>query len=71
MQHLSKKSYNISRKIFVKYIRHTLNTTLKDIGNGNNLLVEVSKQNSILYEIWLLSDNLFWKSWLEENDYYQ
>lgn len=71
MQNLSKKSYNISRKTFVKYIRHTLNTTLKDIYNGKNLLVERNKSNPILYEIILLSDNNFWRNWLENNEYYK
>ena len=71
MQHLSKKKYNISRKTFVKYIRHTLNTTLKNIYNGSNLIVEKHNSNPVLYEIILLSDNKFWKNWLEDNEYYQ
>jgi len=60
--------YHIPRKVFVKYIRHSLNTTLIDIQKRENINLKISPVNKAVYDITLISENNYWKYWLEDNN---
>ena len=60
-----KKIYHIPKKIFDKYVRHTLNTSISRIQNNKNLVIELNPINKTLYDIIQVSENNFWESWLE------
>lgn len=60
--------YHIPRKVFVKYIRHSLNTTLTEIQKKENITFEINTRNKSVYNIKQNTENSYWKYWLEDNN---
>jgi len=60
--------YHIPRKVFLKYVRHSLNTTLTDIQKGDNIRFEINKTNNSMYDIVQETENNYWRYWLEDNN---